>query len=84
MRHQEHVASGIVVVVEGVVINVTEHSACSQERIAGFVEIYTERMNEGGGVWLVSRDCRWLDLGLVGRCFKSLNHGVGLQKRGSI
>lgn len=49
MRHEEHVARRVVVVVEGVVVDVGEHRAGAEERVVRLVEVDAEGADEGEG-----------------------------------
>lgn len=49
MRHEEHVTSGVVIVVEGVVVDVGKHGSGSEEGVVGLVEVNAESANEGDG-----------------------------------
>ena len=60
MGHQEHVASGVVVVVERVVVDVAEHGAGSQEGVPRLVEEDAKRVDESGGVGRVGESGRRL------------------------
>lgn len=90
MGHEEHVARRVVVVVEGVVVDVGEHRARAEEGVVGLVEVDAERANEGeggeggvgggGGAGLGGPDARRSgELGEGG--LEGLDNGVGLCER---
>jgi len=84
MRHEEHVAGGVVVVVKGVVVDVGKHGSGSEERVAGLVEVDADSANEsdsrefaGGSAGLRLPDGRFVGDGGK-RSLESLGDDVGL------
>lgn len=77
VRHEEHVASLVVSAVEGVVVDVGEHSARANERVGRLVKVDAERVNERGGGGSGGGDRR-LDRSGEG-LLKVENDGVGLE-----
>ena len=77
VRHEQHVTSGVEVVVEGVVVDVAEHGTGTKERVARLVQMYAEGVNE------VARDLpqgdRWLDRRFADRRFECLNDRIWLR-----
>lgn len=49
MGHEEHITRGVVLVVEGVVVDVGKHGTGTEERIVGLVEVDANGANEGEG-----------------------------------
>ena len=49
MGHEEHISGGVVIVVEGVVVDVGEHRSSSEEGSVGLVEMDAESSDEGEG-----------------------------------
>lgn len=92
MGHEEHISSGVVVVVEGVVVDVGKHGSSSKEGSVGLVEMNAESSDEGeGGKGRVDGGAgrgsgsRGVDGRLGGESgkdgFEGFDHGVGLSQR---
>ena len=47
---------------EGVMVDVTQHSACTEERIAGLVEMNAEGVDQGGRLAIRREDGGGLDI----------------------
>lgn len=42
MRHEQHITSGVEVVVESMVVDVTKHGTSAEKGVVRFVEVYTQ------------------------------------------
>lgn len=63
MRHEHHIASLVVVVVECQEVNLAQHGASTENALAVEEKVLAESVDEGGGVCVLGL---WSDLGLEG------------------
>lgn len=79
MRHEHHVASLVVVVVERQEVNLAQHGTGAEDALAVKEKVVAESVDEGSGVWALGL---WSNLGLEAcwNCLpavllKNLNNG---------
>ena len=61
VRHEHHVASLVVVVMESQEVNLAQHGASTENALAVEEKVLAESVDEGGGVWVLGL---WSDLRL--------------------